>query len=145
MGLEKICVSKETAIRLFEAGVVIEYPIAMWVSDDNMQWQCVFTEGYNWSDFPCYSGFKYQYPAPSGDEIEKFITKDYTDRDVYFVCEFLNNRIRIDCGVDNLFYYQNKQSYDNKADAMAEIAFWFVELQLHLNGLSFKKNGHDPQ
>ena len=69
MDAKDVCVSLETAKVMYDVGIIIDNPCFMWVSADGSRWRCAHTDGYDWSAYPAFSGFKHQYPAPTADEL----------------------------------------------------------------------------
>lgn len=43
------------------------------VSEDGADWDCVIPRGYEWSDYPCYSGYPFILPAFTKAEIEELL------------------------------------------------------------------------
>jgi len=82
MKLQDQVITVEQAKKLLELGVMKSQKcnnstqlisLFVHVSENGKDWECVLTSGYNWSDYPCYSGYIYQVPAFTKTEIDELV------------------------------------------------------------------------
>lgn len=62
MKLENQVCTLEQAKRLFTL-LGLNESLLNYVSENDKSYEIVVCNGYSWSDFPAYSGYKYKYPA----------------------------------------------------------------------------------
>lgn len=74
--VNEICTSLQLSRDIADAGIVIKDPVMMWVSDNNIDWMCTFTTGYNYHEWPAYVTYKYKVPAATADELLSIIPYD---------------------------------------------------------------------
>lgn len=60
MQLEKQVCSLEQAKKLKELGIVQSQMTFCFVSEKGKEYELEFADGYSWSDYPCYAGYKFQ-------------------------------------------------------------------------------------
>ncbi len=121
---ENVC-SLETSKKLWDADIRLVNSVCAWVRSFGGKFklnyffpQPLLNHGYEVED----SSYK-AFPAPSSDDIERFITMNYKEYEIKLYGHYNEGKIMIECfdyGGERK-YYKSKW-YLNRAEALAEIA-----------------------
>lgn len=134
MSLEDICISLETAKKLFKAGIKIDSEF-YWVQKSGYSfqsdWALITSADYLKLCFePVYDDVHEvieAYPAPTAEEIERYITDDYKDARYSFESFYEDGAISIRCYDYKHESLYKSEWYGNKTEALSEMLLWLQE------------------
>lgn len=120
---ENVC-SFETSKKLWEADIRLVNSSCAWVREFGGKFtlNCFYPSsllnlGY-WQEDSSYKA----YPAPSGDDIERFITMNYKKYEIKLHSHYNEGKIMVEYfAVHVLAVYRITEWYENRAEALAEI------------------------
>ncbi len=125
MSLQKLCVSLETAEALVEAGIVIESIHYLLITHNETKLEIptkALRDDIKKGEYYCHDWKLY--PAPTAEEIERFMTGNYSDARNSYESFFEQDTVSVRCYDwlhEELF---SSGWYSNKTEAMAEITLW---------------------
>lgn len=121
--VNNVC-SFETSKKLWEADIKLVNSICSYISHKNGEFELIYffpefilNQAYEGRDITVKA-----YPAPSADDIEKFIIMSYKEHEIKVISHYSDGKVMIEYfSMHVLASYHKSKWYSNKAGCIAEI------------------------